>query len=140
MRRRFLDLSHPESLNRPMFGLPSLSKLLVLVAIISAIWFGFRLLGQIDRNRREAARREKEQGRVDRAPARQLDGSVRCAVCAASSAHSSNAGAKAARPVKPRHCLTRPGPADMLRCTLGPRHFRMRTVPQWLRHPIPTLA
>ena len=64
-----------------MFGLPSLSKLLVLVAIISAIWFGFRLLGQIDRNRREAARKEKEEGRVNRAQSRQVDDMVKCEVC-----------------------------------------------------------
>jgi hypothetical protein len=64
-----------------MFGLPSLSKLLVLVAIISAIWFGFRLLGQIDRNRREAARKEKEEGRVNRAQSRQVDDMVKCKVC-----------------------------------------------------------
>jgi len=64
-----------------MFGLPSLSKLLVLVAIISAIWFAFRLIGQIDRNRREAARKEKEQGRVNRTQSGQVDDMVKCAVC-----------------------------------------------------------
>ena len=64
-----------------MFGFPSLSKLLVLVAIISAIWFGFRLLGQIERSRREAARRENEQGTVKRAPPRQVDDLVKCRVC-----------------------------------------------------------
>ena len=31
-----------------MFGFPGPTKLLVLVAIISAIWFGFRLLGRDD--------------------------------------------------------------------------------------------
>jgi len=64
-----------------MFGLPSLGKLLVLVAIISAIWFAFRLLGQIDRNRREAARKEKERGRVNRTQSRQVDDMVKCEVC-----------------------------------------------------------
>ena len=76
---RFLDLAAGRSLNRRMFGLPSLSKLLVLVAIISAIWFAFRLIGQIDRNRREAAR--KEQGRVNRTQSGQVDDMVKCAVC-----------------------------------------------------------
>ena len=64
-----------------MFGFPSPSKLLVLIAIISAIWFGLRLLGQIERGRREAARREKEQGRVNRAQSRQVDDLVKCGVC-----------------------------------------------------------
>ena len=64
-----------------MFGLPSLSKLLVLIAIISAIWFGFRLLGQIDRNRREAARREKQEGRVPPKQPRQVADMVKCKVC-----------------------------------------------------------
>ena len=64
-----------------MFGLPSLSKLLVLVAIISAIWFGLRLLGQIDRNRRDAARREKQSGDASPKQSRQVADMVKCKVC-----------------------------------------------------------
>ncbi len=61
-----------------MFSVPSLSKLLLLVAIISAIWFGFRLLGQLDRQRRDAARQEKK---AAAAKARQVDDMVKCSVC-----------------------------------------------------------
>jgi hypothetical protein len=64
-----------------MFGFPSLSKILILVAIISAIWFGFRLLSQLDRNRREGARRAKEGTRTQRRAPRQVDDMVKCDVC-----------------------------------------------------------
>ena len=82
-----------------MFGLPSLSKLLVLVAIISAIWFGFRLLGQIERGRREAARRENEQGRVNRAQSRQVDDLVKCRVCGIFTARSAKSCGKPGCPL-----------------------------------------
>lgn len=77
-----------------MFGLPSLSKLLVLIAIISAIWFGFRLLGQIDRNRREAARREKQAGHVPPKQPRQVADMVQCKVCGAFTAAGSKSCGK----------------------------------------------
>ena len=81
-----------------MFGFPSPTKLLVLVAIISAIWFGFRLLGQIDRSRREAARKEKEQARVQPKQSRQVDDMVKCAVCGAFSARGSKSCGKVGCP------------------------------------------
>jgi hypothetical protein len=64
-----------------MFGFPSLSKILILVAIISAIWFGFRLLSQLDRQRREVARKEKKRTRTQQATPRQVDDMVKCDVC-----------------------------------------------------------
>jgi hypothetical protein len=64
-----------------MFGFPSPTKLLVLVAIISALWFGLRLLSQIDRSRREAARKEKEQPRVQPQQSRKVADMVKCKVC-----------------------------------------------------------
>jgi hypothetical protein len=64
-----------------MFGMPSLSKILILVAIISAIWFGFRLLSQLDRQRRDVARKEKERARAQRPTPRQVDDMVKCDVC-----------------------------------------------------------
>jgi uncharacterized protein len=64
-----------------MFGMPSLSKLLLLVAIISAIWFGFRLLSQLDRQRRDVARKEKERARQPRTKSGSGDEMVKCAVC-----------------------------------------------------------
>ena len=81
-----------------MFGIPSLSKLLVLVAIISAIWFGFRLLGQIDRNRREAARREKQTGGTSPKQPRQVADMVKCNVCGTFTAAGSKSCGKAGCP------------------------------------------
>jgi hypothetical protein len=81
-----------------MFGFPSLSKLLVLGAIISAIWFGFRLLGQIDRSRREAARREKEHGRVQPQQSRRVADMVKCTVCGTFTAAGSKPCGKAGCP------------------------------------------
>ena len=78
-----------------MFSVPSLSKLLLLVAIISAIWFGFRLLGQLDRQRRDAARQEKK---AAAAKARQVDDMVKCAVCDAFTARGSKACGRAGCP------------------------------------------
>jgi hypothetical protein len=78
-----------------MFSVPSLSKLLLLVAIISAIWFGFRLLGQLDRQRRDAARREKK---AAAGKARQVDDMVKCVVCDAFTARGSKACGKAGCP------------------------------------------
>lgn len=43
-----------------MFGLPSLSKILVLAGIVLAVWYGFKFLGKLDKKRKaEAALREK---------------------------------------------------------------------------------
>lgn len=39
-----------------MFTLPSVGKLLVVVAIILVVWYGFKLVGHLDRKRKEAAR------------------------------------------------------------------------------------
>ena len=46
-----------------MFGIPSLTKLLVLIAIIMVVWYGFKLIGQIDRARKEAQRLHRAQRR-----------------------------------------------------------------------------
>jgi uncharacterized protein len=37
-----------------VFSIPSLQKLLVLVAIVMAVWTVFKFVGQLDRARREA--------------------------------------------------------------------------------------
>lgn len=63
-----------------MFGFPSLSKILLLIAIISAIWFGFRLLSQLDRQRRDVARKKEGRARAQGTP-RQVDDMVKCDVC-----------------------------------------------------------
>jgi hypothetical protein len=81
-----------------MFGFPSPTKLLVLVAIISAIWFGLRLLSQIERGRREAERREKERGRGQPKAPRQVADMVKCSVCGTFTAPGSKPCGKAGCP------------------------------------------
>jgi len=76
-----------------MFGFNP-TKLLVLIAIISAIWFGFRLLGQIERSRRDAERREKEQARMRPKAPRQVADMVKCSVCGAFTAAGSKSCGK----------------------------------------------
>jgi uncharacterized protein len=66
-----------------MFSVPSLSKLLLLVAIISAIWFGFRLLGQIERHRRQSAPPKKRWWQLKGSDSRHVDDMVKCQVCGA---------------------------------------------------------
>jgi uncharacterized protein len=44
-----------------MFGF-SLQKLLVLVAIVVAIWFGFKLIGHLDYKRKQEARLRRRGG------------------------------------------------------------------------------
>ena len=39
-----------------MFAIPSLTKILVLAAVVLAIWYGFRLIGRLDRERKAKAR------------------------------------------------------------------------------------
>jgi uncharacterized protein len=54
-----------------MFGLPSLQKLIVLAAIVAAVWYGFKFLGRLQQARKaEAKLREAQDGR----PARKPDG------------------------------------------------------------------
>lgn len=37
-----------------MLGLPSIQKLLVIAAIILAVWYGFRWISRLDRERKQA--------------------------------------------------------------------------------------
>ncbi|MGF1592600.1 MAG: hypothetical protein ACFCUW_04930 [Kiloniellaceae bacterium] len=47
-----------------MFGLPSLQKLIVLAAVVAAVWYGFKFLGRLQAARQaEAKLREKQGGR-----------------------------------------------------------------------------
>ena len=43
-----------------MFGLPSIQKLLLLAAILAAVWYGFKLIGRLS-DQRKAERRLREQ-------------------------------------------------------------------------------
>lgn len=76
----------------------SLNKLLLLVAIISAVWFGFRLLGQIERKRRDVTRREKQRRSASSIKPRQVDDMVKCEVCGTFNARSSKSCGKAGCP------------------------------------------
>ena len=61
----------------------SLGKLLVLIAIILVVWYGFKMIGRLDRQRRE------EVGRSSRGPMRKARKSaepaaedmIKCRVC-----------------------------------------------------------
>lgn len=37
-----------------MFGLPSFQKILVIIAIVAAVWYGLKLIGRLDRERKQA--------------------------------------------------------------------------------------
>lgn len=39
-----------------MFGLPSIQKLIVLAAVVAAVWYGFKFLGRLQKQREEEAK------------------------------------------------------------------------------------
>jgi uncharacterized protein len=43
-----------------MFAIPSLTKIIVLAAVVLAVWYGFRLIGRLDRERKAKARVARE--------------------------------------------------------------------------------
>lgn len=45
-----------------MFGLPSIQKLIVLAAVVAAVWYGFKFLGRLQQARKEEARLRESQG------------------------------------------------------------------------------
>lgn len=68
-----------------MFSIPSFSKILVLVAIIAIVWYGFRLVGRLDQARKQETRRHKQGGRAQDATRQHpgVEETVRCRVCGA---------------------------------------------------------
>jgi hypothetical protein len=74
-----------------MFTIPSLPKLFILIAVIAAVWYGFRFLGRIDRLRQEAARAARRQAGQRRSGAAaggrgdvaQVEDTLKCRVCGA---------------------------------------------------------
>mgnify|MGYP007059555826 CR=1 FL=1 len=40
-----------------MFTVPSLTKILVLLGVLAIVWYGFRMVGRMDRDRQAAAKR-----------------------------------------------------------------------------------
>jgi hypothetical protein len=69
-----------------MFALPGLTKLVVLIAIIVVVWYGFKLLGQVDRARKEAQRAQRTQAARRQAPPppeQVVEDMVKCSKCGA---------------------------------------------------------
>lgn len=54
-----------------MLGVPSFQKLLVIIAILAAVWYGLKLIGRLDRERKQAL---KEAGGGKPAGRRASDG------------------------------------------------------------------
>ncbi|MDF2095130.1 hypothetical protein [Aquibaculum arenosum] len=71
-----------------MFGLPSLTKLLVLAGIILAVWYGFRFVGKLDAARKVQAKQQgrgpkANKGRAPRAAVPDAEEMVACPACRA---------------------------------------------------------
>ena len=66
-----------------MFAVPGLPKLIVLIGIIAAVWYGFRFLGALDRARKQAGRMTKQAPRQRRADVANVEDTVKCRVCGA---------------------------------------------------------
>jgi len=84
-----LDPPPSPSLYGPMFSIPSFPKLIVLIGIITAIWYGFRVIGALDRARRQAdrmarqapggaARRTQQQTQQRRADVANVEDTLKC--------------------------------------------------------------
>jgi hypothetical protein len=70
-----------------MFAVPGLPKLIVLIGIIAAVWYGFRFLGAVDRARRQAERTARQAPRQaqrqTRADVANVEDTLKCRVCGA---------------------------------------------------------
>ena len=64
-----------------MFTIPSFPKLIVLAAIIAAIWYGFRFVGELDKARRQAERVAKQASQKGRSSVANVEDTVKCRVC-----------------------------------------------------------
>jgi hypothetical protein len=69
-----------------MLGIPGFSKLVVLIAILLAVWYGFKLVGQLDRARKQALRARGQAARPAgrrpaAAPERAVEDMVKCGTC-----------------------------------------------------------
>lgn len=65
-----------------MFGF-SIQKLIVLAAVIAAIWYGFKFIGRLDKARKHAAKltRDAARGAAGAVPAAETEEMERCEVC-----------------------------------------------------------
>ena len=68
-----------------MLGLPSFTKLLVLAGIILAVWYGFKLVGRLEAERKLAARQQTRAARAAGAASAVPDAEemVACSSCGA---------------------------------------------------------
>ena len=70
-----------------MFGLPSIGKLMVLAAILGAVWYGFKMIGRLQQSR-DAQERQKTADSKGSGPAVDNGGNgalelVQCPACKA---------------------------------------------------------
>ena len=63
-----------------MFGF-SFTKLLVLAAIIAAVWYGFKWVGRVEELRKEALRRAEAGAREQKMRSTPSEDMVRCPSC-----------------------------------------------------------
>ena len=88
MLRGALDPGLWQTYNGAMFGF-SLQKIIVLVAIVAAVWYGFKFLSRLDASRKAEAKvrhaKAKTKGRGKAAPpaADEPEDMVQCPVCGA---------------------------------------------------------
>lgn len=70
-----------------MFGLPSIGKLMVLAAILGAVWYGFKMVGRMQQSRDAQNRQKKAESNGSSKPVKdQGDGAldmVQCPACKA---------------------------------------------------------
>lgn len=64
-----------------MFGLPSLSKLLVLVAVVLAVWYGYKLLTRLEDARKAKGGQDKAKGGPEAKSEIGSMETVKCSVC-----------------------------------------------------------
>ncbi len=64
-----------------MFGF-GLTKLVLLAGVIAAVWYGFKLVGQLDRARKAQQRGKPARPAADRR-AEQVEDTVQCPACGA---------------------------------------------------------
>ena len=64
-----------------MFGIPSLGKIAVLIGIVLAVWYGFKLVGRLDQARKQQQRGGSPKPKAGGAP--EIEDTVQCPVCKA---------------------------------------------------------
>jgi len=64
-----------------MFGIPSFGKLVVFIAIVLAVWYGFKLVGRLDQARRQQGRGNPPRRTGGTVP--EVEDTVQCPVCKA---------------------------------------------------------